>query len=516
MTDKRPADGRFLTLTELLQQGLLADVTVYGPVDRSVEVRGVRIADRLDVLDGLQPHTAVVLTALAASASWTVEMALRKAWEHAAACVVVAQGTVNPASVAELAERLGVPLLVVAGDAPDAAVRIASAVAQPEAGRTALLAAAARRIAEAGTNAPHIVSALHAVLPSTSVALVIPGGEVIAGRAAALDEHAGSVAVRVEVNDPEGGALAWLVARSRTRAAGWASTVQEILGLAIAPLTAWAARERLRAERTSRYASGLLAELLTRRRCGPSAGPSTLAPDPLLAQALALGWPLQGPFTVNVIRPAEAADAPEPLGGLLCAWWSRGGRGGPLVAYEGCWVAWAHQGEPADISDPLGRAERRLRAVLTEPTAPVPLAGAVAGPVNDLAGLGPALDDAVAAVRAARPLNVVRADRMGPARLLAALPTDALRAPAEALLAPVLRTDRDGSLLRTLAAWLDAGAASAVAARLGVHRNTVTARMERLRALGCDPDDPALRLALHLACRVLLEDPNSPDGPSAT
>ncbi|MFE0379084.1 helix-turn-helix domain-containing protein [Streptomyces inhibens] len=104
---------------------------------------------------------------------------------------------------------------------------------------------------------------------------------------------------------------------------------------------------------------------------------------------------------------------------------------------------------------------------------------------------------------------------MGPARLLAALPTDALRAPAKALLAPVLRTDRDGSLLRTLAAWLDAGAASAVAARLGVHRDTATARMERLRALGCDPDDPALRLALHLACRVLLEDPDSPDGPSA-
>ncbi|MFE0382383.1 hypothetical protein ACFW1M_44105, partial [Streptomyces inhibens] len=301
--DKRPADGRFLTLTELLQQGLLADVTVYGPVDRTVEVRGVRIADRLDVLDGLQPHTAVVLTALAASASWTVEMALRKAWEHAAACVVVAQGTVHAASVAELAERLGVPLLVVAGDAPDAAVRIASAVAQPEAGRTALLAAAARRIAEAGTNAPHIVSALHAVLPSTSVALVIPGGEVIAGRAVTLDEHAGSVAVRVEVIDPEGGALTWLVARSRTRAASWASTVQEILGLAIAPLTAWAARERLRAERTSRYASGLLAELLTRQRSGPSAGPSTLgAPDPLLAQALALGWPLQGPFSVFVIR----------------------------------------------------------------------------------------------------------------------------------------------------------------------------------------------------------------------
>ncbi|MBN6058021.1 helix-turn-helix domain-containing protein [Nonomuraea sp. RK-328] len=39
---------------------------------------------------------------------------------------------------------------------------------------------------------------------------------------------------------------------------------------------------------------------------------------------------------------------------------------------------------------------------------------------------------------------------------------------------------------------------------MGVHRNTVTTRIERIRAAGFDLEDAATRLALQLACRVLL------------
>ncbi|MFI1330754.1 helix-turn-helix domain-containing protein [Streptomyces sp. NPDC020845] len=522
-----PATGPLpLTLAELLQHGPLGGVTVYGPAERTTEVRAVRIADRLDALDGLQPHTAVVLTAGAATASWTLEMALRKAWEHAAACVVVARDTGRPESVAELADRLGVPLLVVAGDALDTAVRIASALARPEAGRTELVATAARRITAAGAHPVRVVSALHAVLPSTSVALTAPLGELVAGRAAALDERAGPVCVRVEVADPDGGPLAALTARSRSRVAGWDATVREVLGLAVAPLTAWAARERLAAERTGRRAAGLLAELVARAGSIPQERAADGAPgpseryDPLLAEAVALGWPVHGPFLVYAVRPAGADGPGHGHGALLTAWWARGGPGGPLVPYEGCWVAWERpegtpdavpEGTPdavpegtPDAADPVAGAEKRLRATLAKSAPPLSVAGAVAGPAAGLAELGPALADAVAAVRVARSGDVARADRMGPDRFLAAVPREALHGPAEMLLAPLLRADRDGSLLRTLATLLDVGTPSAAAARLGVHRNTVTARLERIRSLGCDPDDPALRLALHLACRVLL------------
>ncbi|MCM1949088.1 helix-turn-helix domain-containing protein [Streptomyces sp. G2] len=556
---------RPLTLTELLQDGPLADIEVHGPVGAAVPVTAVRIVDRLAALDEVRPRSAVVLTAGAAAAAWTVEMALRKAWEQAAACVVVSREAGLPGSVAELAGRLGIPFLVVPGDPLDAAVRIASAVARPEAGRTALIAGAARQIAGAGIRPARLLSALHAVLPATSVALTGPSGELLAGRAGALDPTDRTARVTVEVAGPGGEPLAVLTARFRARPAGWEATVREVLGLAVAPLTAWAATERLAAERDGCRASGLLAELLARygddtaaepdgarrdpgERRAPAGNerqsPGADAPrdvledptgderqalggagpnppetgaadphDPLLAAAVALGWPLRGPFVVHAVRPfgpaAPDSGPPGPeTGPLLAARWARAGTGaGPLIAYEGVWVAWESVADPDGAGrDPLARAERRLRAACSEPGLPAPSAGAVAGPVASLGGLGQALADAVAAVGVARPGTVVRADRIGPAQLLTALPREALRAPARALLAPLLAVDRDGSLLRTLAVLLDVGGAPSVAAaRLGVHRNTVSARLERLRALGCDPDDPGLRLPLHLACRVQLD-----------
>ncbi|WP_344893496.1 helix-turn-helix domain-containing protein, partial [Nonomuraea antimicrobica] len=95
-------------------------------------------------------------------------------------------------------------------------------------------------------------------------------------------------------------------------------------------------------------------------------------------------------------------------------------------------------------------------------------------------------------------------DRMGPAELLGALPTAALQTPAAVVLRPLLAVDRDGTLLETLAAVLDEGGALKAAERLGVHRNTITTRLERIKAAGFDLDDAATRLALQLACHVML------------
>ncbi|MGW1179886.1 PucR family transcriptional regulator [Streptomyces drozdowiczii] len=499
--------SRPLTLVELLRHGPLPDVTVHGPADLPAEILSVRIADRVESLDTLRPGTAVVLVGHAASAAWTVEIALRKAWEHAAACVVVPPGPVRAGSVADLAGRLGVPLLVVEGDPLDTAVLLASAVARPEAGRTALLARAAQRIARAGNRPNAVLAALHEVLPRTSVALTGPSGVLLAGRASALHAPDTSVSACVPVPEPApgGGDLAVLTARSQSRAPDWTTTMTEVLELAVAPLTAWAAGERLTAERSEEAAAALLRTLVD--RYAPGAAPAAPAEaDPVLGAAVARGWATRGPFVACAVRPdrAPAADA----GAALRQWWQEAGLGGPLVAYRGVHVAWRTlPGDGGPPADAFGTAERRLSSAVAAPAGPWRVAAAVAGPVDGLAALGPALDDAVAAVGVAGPATVVRADRAGPAQLLAALPREALRRPAETLLAPLLTADRDATLLRTLAVLLDSGGApSTAAARLGVHRNTVTARLERLRALGCDPDDPELRLPLHLACQVLLDE----------
>ncbi|MGH3705720.1 MAG: helix-turn-helix domain-containing protein [Agromyces sp.] len=47
---------------------------------------------------------------------------------------------------------------------------------------------------------------------------------------------------------------------------------------------------------------------------------------------------------------------------------------------------------------------------------------------------------------------------------------------------------------------------AATAAALGLHRNTVSTRIQRAQELlGVDMTDPEARLALHLACRAVRE-----------
>ena len=96
---------------------------------------------------------------------------------------------------------------------------------------------------------------------------------------------------------------------------------------------------------------------------------------------------------------------------------------------------------------------------------------------------------------------------LGPAAALTALMSTASTDAARSALAPLLEADRDGTLLHTLVSTLDhSERLTEVAADLGVHRNTVAARLERIRALGIDPMDPRQRLAIHIAARRLVDE----------
>jgi purine catabolism regulator len=81
--------------------------------------------------------------------------------------------------------------------------------------------------------------------------------------------------------------------------------------------------------------------------------------------------------------------------------------------------------------------------------------------------------------------------------------TDTFQPAAADLLAPLV--DQPGGLLDTLSVFLDCESSVAdTAAVLGVHRNTVTARVTRIQELlGVNLSAPDERLALHLACRTL-------------
>ncbi|WP_400996638.1 PucR family transcriptional regulator [Agromyces sp. GXQ0307] len=123
-------------------------------------------------------------------------------------------------------------------------------------------------------------------------------------------------------------------------------------------------------------------------------------------------------------------------------------------------------------------------------------------------GLFTTLNEATDAARVAMGRSAtgwfVRVDGLGLEQLLLAwTDNDTFVPAAQSLLAPL--QEGGGELLTTLAAYLDHESGIVpTAAALGLHRNTVSSRIQRVQELlGIDMDDPEARLALHLACRVV-------------
>jgi hypothetical protein len=158
---------------------------------------------------------------------------------------------------------------------------------------------------------------------------------------------------------------------------------------------------------------------------------------------------------------------------------------------------------PADDPDGLGTANR-LATFLDRTVA-------VSRPFSE-PGARPAAEAAARATLEAAdllpdPPPVVRAARL-PAYLLLGnvrnLP-DGVRQARE-LLAPILvgRPDAQRERLDTLAAVLSSSSLADAAVRLGVHRNTIAYRVQRLEERAdWDLADPELRVALLLAVRVM-------------
>jgi hypothetical protein len=479
-----------VTVAELVNAGPLAGARMYGAGEHSV--RGVRIVDELSVFATVAPHTAVVLTGPAAGGGWAIEMAMRRAWEQAAACVIAPSGGLSEGSGKVLAERLGVTLVFVDEDPLLVALRVASAASRPDAARTQLVARCATRLAEAGPSARRVLGVLNAELPGTAVAFLDRYGLPLAGRRDAGEPASGRGRWSAEVEVPglAGEALGRLVASGSSRSPGWPAVVRTVLDLAVAPLTAWAAGERLHASREFALQASLAERLLKAAK-----QPATDADGEQeeRAAAVALGWQVQGPLTAYHVRPNEdgAPAQTDPASAAVLITASLGQV--PVLMRGGGWAGWSAL-PPQDVAE-------RLRRCL--PAMPWPAAAGVGTQVNGLAAAEESLLGAQAAAFVAGPGTVARADRMGPAELLGALPVAGLQAPAAVVLRPLLAVDKDGTLLETLAALLDEGGALRAAERLGVHRNTITTRLERIKAAGFDLDDPTTRLALQLACHVV-------------
>jgi DNA-binding PucR family transcriptional regulator len=172
------------------------------------------------------------------------------------------------------------------------------------------------------------------------------------------------------------------------------------------------------------------------------------------------------------------------------------------------WSAWTtfdHQPTAGELQQ-HATAARRTQWLLRESLPTSTGVGRVHRGAGGLARtLGEAGDAARLAAERTTSGRFVHVDRLGlGALLLAWTRTDTFLPAARSMLEPL--QGRPGDLLTTLTAYLDAESSlTETAAVLGVHRNTVATRIERVRhVLGVDLADPDERLALHLACRSVL------------
>ncbi len=237
--------------------------------------------------------------------------------------------------------------------------------------------------------------------------------------------------------------------------------------------------------------SSLLADFLEQRVMTPE----------LEQRMLKRGWRTSGWHTA--FRIAGNVDPLDILRAVRTELDSLPGKASATVRGAGVtgWLTLAEQPPPAELQQII----ERLRALHETVRDRLPITTGVGTLANGAAGLvqsiGEAHDAARLAVSRAESDGFVHIDRFGLEQLLLAWAgSDTFKPTAASIFAPLSDADRE-----TLAAFLDHESSVVEAsAALGVHRNTLAARMRRIeRSLGVTLDDPDTRLALHLAVRAL-------------
>ncbi|WP_409180842.1 helix-turn-helix domain-containing protein [Amycolatopsis sp. VS8301801F10] len=431
-----------------------------------------------------------------------------------------------PFATRRLADRLALPLVGVEDITPTGVVTAFEPyVSAPEIAGLRVLGDASRRFQRPPADAHALTSQLTATL-GEPVALVDAEGRFAAGDPAvhellgrcadpALLADARPVALTAGAEGElmlhpvqvvaTGPAVYWIaVRRPRFAAGALLEPVRRAIAIAALSFAVHVAGEALRDEREHRRRSLLLNEILEQPG---EPGRRTVE------RATALGWRLAGRHTAVQVQAAAvpAALRMSALGAELEAQLAEHGVAARLVERAEGWLFWLTADVQAEAADPgplLDRLARTLAAVEAEHPG-LRLCAGVGRAHTGAAGIGRSAEQARRAALLAHTSHrraVVEHIDAGSARKLIAgwYGSAPLRGAAAELLAPLEEADPSGGLVRTLRCYLDfQSSAKAAGAALGVHRNTVMQRMERIaELLPADLGDPDDRLAVHLATRA--------------
>lgn len=537
--------GSAVTLSRLLATGLLRGYELLGGgrgLDRPV--RMVVPGGSVHELEELAPGSVVVFGSDQLALDLPgADLALRLA--HAAGLAgIIAQlpAAEVPLVTRRLADRLALPLVGMDDVAPaSVAAAFDPYVRAPEIAGLRILGTTAQRFQVPSSDAARLTRTLSETLGGP-VALVdaesrfvagapavrdlLDTGEIrthlVAARAAArtfvLDDGDAVLVHPVQL-DPDTPANFWLAARLRTVTGALLEPIRQSMAIAALSYTAYVARTTASLERASRRRSLLLAEILDQGEA-----PSSRAVE----RATALGWRLAGRHTAVQVaaRPGGLATRPDELVADLDDRLAARGMPMGLVERPDGWVLWVTTepggGAASKRTDPAAeRVRAAVRDVLRAAETDRPglrLCAGIGGTGEGLAGLRSSLEEArrgcllASTEDGAAPVEHI--DGVSMKRMLVGwYSSPALRSVAAEVLTPVLDADPRGELIRTLRGYLDQESSTTdTAAALGVHRNTVMQRLERIRdLLPVDLDDPDDRIVVHLATRALGVDWDEPE-----
>ena len=521
-------DALPVTVRQILASDALAGATlVGGAAGLDKVVADVKVFNSLLIeksKDELEQCLLVFDASSLKNDTYQVDVAMRNAFDSGASGILL----ISPATrigvpALRLAEKLQLPLIVAVGKEPlRFADELRRIVRLPFVVRSDAILHALDRLRKIprGGNIDDVLASLAHLLHG-STALLGAEGAIVAS--ATPDEFAQPLAIPLlEVPTVEyvgelvflaqGLTLAprekstfWLVAKLRSPSPSRVALVGEVLAVSSWFASTILVAERLERERDARFRLGVLNAInATKERPEPK----------VLEQLGVLGWQVDGWCTAFHLQVSGDVDPLRILNGTdeLSRIMRSTGISGPIIERPDGWSGWfVEKNEPPANS--YAGVITKLTSVLARlmSTSPrIRLHLGVGRPYRGVVGLRGSLAEAKEASTIAQAsgdsMAVQHIDAMGVRRILLGwYASEDFAEFAHTLLAPALLADHDGELIHTLESYLDnQSSPTETASQLGIHRNTVLNRIEKLRSLlTVNLDDPDERLAVQLACRVV-------------
>ncbi|WP_309082494.1 PucR family transcriptional regulator [Microbacterium sp.] len=487
-------------LRDLLEASSLRDLDVLHLSATTVRVQDLALIADIEEITSVGPDTVIVLSDRAAMGGWMISAALRYAWERRASALIVPDPSITDTAV-ELARRLDVTLLGTRQDSTRLALDVGLQIGLARAGSIARIQAFTERIAHAET----LTSAMETIsreLSGRAVRIESSGtvtfsAEADAGSASRTAAARGAgpavrVSVPIYLRDRSPDAL---VVDTGDHERDYAS---QVLHAAVPSV-----RALLNESRLDSILDSLPPLTVTSLAGVPKTG-FLDAPGQEAFERL-LRWPLSGPYVAVCILTGDG----ERLGPAVHQLWQGSFPDMPLARVTDGWLAFAQLADGGQQQRSIAEMRTRFEAVRG-----LDIRVGVSRRHSSQAKIVDSVREAWISARLAGDDSPDAPAGAGsgllvfseiPSRLLdRLLPGELAEQLASVMMPELLADPAADEVIETVVAYLACrGSVSGAAKTLGLHRNTVQARIRRAEVLGLSLADPAEVLPTHMLLAAL-------------